>query len=61
MFVQAYFYGFFKHKRIVIFDTLINQATIPEVVAVLGHELGNKIIFTRFFQLVCAFRSQATY
>lgn len=28
-------------KSIVIFDTLINQNTIPEVVAVLAHEIGH--------------------
>ena len=37
---QAYFYGFWKRKHIVLFDTLIEKATIPEIVAVLGHELG---------------------
>jgi len=38
---NAYFYGFFKSKRIVLFDTLIEQSTLEEVVAVLGHELGH--------------------
>jgi len=38
---NAYFYGIFKEKRIVLFDTLIKQMDIPEMVAVLGHELGH--------------------
>ena len=33
-------YGFFKNKRIVLYDTLIEQCKEPEVVAVLAHELG---------------------
>jgi len=65
---NAYFYGFFKFKRIVLFDTLLEEAerlklkteeakeeekeekegtkkatgcNNPEIVAVLGHELGH--------------------
>lgn len=38
---NAYFYGFCDNKRIVLFDTLIEQQTEEEVVAVLGHELGH--------------------
>lgn len=38
---NAYMYGFFKNKRIVIFDTLIKQMTAEEVEAVLGHEIGH--------------------
>jgi len=38
---NAYFYGFFKSKRIVLFDTLINQCSESQVCAVLGHELGH--------------------
>ena len=33
-------YGFWKNKRIVLFDTLIEQCSQEEVVAVLAHELG---------------------
>lgn len=33
-------YGFWKNKRIVLFDTLISQTTTKEIVAVLAHELG---------------------
>lgn len=38
---NAYFYGFGKNKRIVLYDTLIEHSTVDEVVAVLGHELGH--------------------
>ncbi|KAL9257991.1 CAAX prenyl protease 1-like protein [Drosera capensis] len=39
---NAYMYGFFKNKRIVLFDTLIEQCKNPdEVVAVIAHELGH--------------------
>lgn len=38
---QAYFNGFFGKKQIVVFDTLIAKAEVPEVVAVVGHELGH--------------------
>jgi len=34
--LQAYFYGFWKAKRIVLYDTLISQNTEPQVLAVLG-------------------------
>ena len=33
---NAYFYGFFKNKRIVIYDTLIEQASEDGIVAILG-------------------------
>ena len=38
---NAYFTGLGKNKRIVLFDTLVNQLTVDEVVAVLAHELGH--------------------
>ncbi|XP_065859735.1 CAAX prenyl protease 1 homolog [Euphorbia lathyris] len=39
---NAYMYGFFKNKRIVIYDTLIQQCKDEEeIVAVIGHELGH--------------------
>ncbi|CAI5710585.1 unnamed protein product [Peronospora destructor] len=38
---NAYFFGLFKSKRIVLFDTLLKQATHDEIVAILGHELGH--------------------
>lgn len=38
---NAYMFGFGKAKRIVLFDTLLKQMNSPEIVAVLGHELGH--------------------
>jgi STE24 endopeptidase len=38
---NAFFTGFGKHKRIVLFDTLITQHSINELVAVLAHEMGH--------------------
>ena len=38
---NAFFTGFGKNKRIALFDTLIAQHTIPELVAVLAHEIGH--------------------
>ena len=38
---NAFFTGFGKHKRIVLFDTLIKQHTVGELVAVLAHEMGH--------------------
>lgn len=37
---NAYFYGFFKNKRIVLYDTLLKQLEESEILAVLCHELG---------------------
>uniref|UniRef100_M8BSN4 CAAX prenyl protease n=1 Tax=Aegilops tauschii TaxID=37682 RepID=M8BSN4_AEGTA len=39
---NAYMYGFFKNKRIVLYDTLIQQCSNDnEIVSVLAHELGH--------------------
>ena len=38
---NAYFTGLGKKKRIVLYDTLINDLEIPELVAVLAHEIGH--------------------
>ena len=38
---NAYFSGFGKKKRIVLFDTLLKDLTEDEVVAVLAHEIGH--------------------
>ncbi|GAX86530.1 hypothetical protein CEUSTIGMA_g13937.t1, partial [Chlamydomonas eustigma] len=34
-------YGFWKNKRIVLYDTLLNHCSEEQVVAVLAHELGH--------------------
>ncbi len=38
---NAYFTGFGKTKRIVLFDTLIEQMTLDQGLAVLAHEMGH--------------------
>lgn len=38
---NAYFYGFFNNKKIVIYDTMISQFTSDEILAVVAHELGH--------------------
>ena len=38
---NAFFTGFGRNKRIALFDTLIAQHTVPEMVAVLAHEIGH--------------------
>ena len=38
---NAYFTGFGNSKRIVFFDTLLSRLEIPEIEAVLAHELGH--------------------
>ncbi|SFV64659.1 CAAX prenyl protease 1, putative [hydrothermal vent metagenome] len=39
--LNAYFGGFGKSKRVVLFDTLLEKLTTKELLAVLGHELGH--------------------
>jgi STE24 endopeptidase len=38
---NAFFTGFGKNKRIALFDTLIQNHTVPELIAVLAHEVGH--------------------
>ena len=38
---NAYFSGFGRKKRITLFDTLINDLEVSEIVAVLAHEVGH--------------------
>ena len=38
---NAYFTGLGKKKRIVLYDTLIKDLEIPEIVGVLAHEIGH--------------------
>ena len=38
---NAFFTGFGKHRRIVLYDTLIQQSSTRELVAVLAHEMGH--------------------
>lgn len=41
---NAYMYGFFKNKRIVLYDTLVEHCQEEEVTAVLAHELGELLL-----------------
>ncbi len=38
---NAFFTGFGRNKRIVLYDTLVEKHTVPELVAVLAHEIGH--------------------
>lgn len=38
---NAFFTGFGSNKRIALFDTLISNHTVPELAAVLAHEIGH--------------------
>lgn len=38
---NAYFSGFGKKKTIVLYDTLLNDHSIPELLAILAHEIGH--------------------
>jgi STE24 endopeptidase len=38
---NAYMYGFGRNKRIVLFDTLVDQVDEDEILSILGHELGH--------------------
>ena len=52
---NAYFSGFGNQKRITLYDTLINDLTDEEIVAVLAHEVGHykkKHIIYNFFTSV---------
>jgi len=57
---NAFFTGFGKFRKIVLFDTLISQLSEPELEAVLAHEIGHfkkkhipkMLIFSTFSSLV---------
>jgi STE24 endopeptidase len=38
---NAFFTGFGRFRRIVLFDTLINKHTVDELVSILAHEMGH--------------------
>ena len=38
---NAFFTGFFKKKRIVLYDTLMKNHGVDEIVAILAHEIGH--------------------
>ena len=53
---NAYFTGFGSKKRIVLYDTLINDLETDEIVAVLAHEVGHykkrHVIFNMFLSIL---------
>ena len=53
---NAYFTGFGPKKRIVLYDTLINDHSVKELVAVLAHEIGHykkkHVIYTTVLSLM---------
>ena len=53
---NAFFTGFGKQKRIALFDTLIENHTLTELVAVLAHEIGHykkkHIIIAMFLSVI---------
>ena len=72
---NAYFTGFGKSKRVVLYDTLLTQLTPQEIQAVLAHELGHykhrhiikrlcvviPLIFAMLFAANCFIRQPALY
>ena len=52
---NAYFAGMGKMRRIVLFDTLTGQLTEPEILAVLGHEMGHNKLRHVQKQMVLSF------
>jgi len=52
---NAFFTGFGKRRRIALFDTLINEMTTDEIVAVLAHEVGHAKLGHIRKRLVAAF------
>jgi STE24 endopeptidase len=59
---NAFLFGFGSNKRIVLFDTLINQLSPPQIEAVLCHELGHwamyhtvKLLTLNFIQIFIVF------
>ncbi len=56
---NAYFTGMGKKKRIVLYDTLINEMNPGEIVAVLAHEIGHYKKKHIIYTLVISFLSTA--
>ena len=56
--LNAFFSGFGKTKRIVLFDTLVEKMDTEEIVAVLAHEIGHnkhKHIIFNLFQTISVY------
>lgn len=55
---NAFFTGFGKNKRVVLFDTLVEKHSVEELVAIIAHEMGHykkrhipKLMTSSFMQL----------
>ncbi|KNC47422.1 CAAX prenyl protease 1 [Thecamonas trahens ATCC 50062] len=49
---NAYMYGMCSAKRIVLFDTLLDQVDQDGVVAILGHEMGHYVLGHTWWNLI---------
>ncbi|ELQ76837.1 Metalloprotease [Trachipleistophora hominis] len=58
---NAYFIGLFGERRIVLFDTLIKQATEDEIISILGHEIGHWYHYHIPKMLVLQFSTQFVF
>jgi STE24 endopeptidase len=54
---NAYFTGFGRKKRIVLFDTLIEDLGTEEILAVLGHEIGHYKMKHIFYMITISLAS----
>lgn len=59
--LNAYFSGFGKSKRIVLYDTLIEKMSEDEIVAVLAHEIGHNKHKHIIFNLVQTILTLSVY
>ncbi|MFN8254843.1 MAG: M48 family metallopeptidase [Bacteroidales bacterium] len=59
---NAYFTGLWNKKRIVLFDTIIKDLSVNEIVAVLAHEIGHyRLKHTRTSILLSIFQTGAIF
>lgn len=59
---NAFFTGFGKRKRIALFDTLINQHSVQEIVAIVAHEVGHsKCGHIKKFLAMSVFKTGAVF
>jgi STE24 endopeptidase len=54
---NAYFTGFWRKKRIVLFDTLMEDLNTEEIVAVLAHEIGHYKMKHIFYMIAISLAS----
>ncbi len=49
---NAYFSGFGQNKRIALFDTLLEEMTDDEIIAIIGHEVGHYKLKHIYFNIL---------